>query len=290
MKSIPGDPFTSEQEMPKEILDSLYAHYGFDKPLYVQFFKYLKGIATFNLGPSYVYEGKMVGSIIKEAFPISAFIGLQAILIALIFGISLGVIAAIKQNKWVDRFILILSVSCVSIPSFLLATLLQYVLSIKLSLFPIARWGTYWHTVLPTLALAATPMAFILKMIRANLIDIYKMNFIKLAHAKGLSNMQILIKHALPNAILPVISYLGPITAYVLTGSFIIEKIFGIPGMGQWLIISIHNRDYTMIMGFTIFYSTVLMLSVFLVDLLYSWIDPRIQLKNETKNFEIPLP
>ena len=166
----------------------------------------------------------------------------------------------------------------ISVPSFILATFLQYLLAMKLDLLPVARWGTFSQTIMPALSLAALPLAFIARLTRANMVEILSLDYIQTAKSKGLNSFQIVWKHALRNALLPVVTYLGPLTAAVLTGSFAVEKIFGIPGLGQWFVMSITNRDYTVIMGTTIFYSAILMLSVFIVDILYSLIDPRIRL------------
>ncbi|MEI6242199.1 MAG: ABC transporter permease [Chlamydiota bacterium] len=284
MKSIPGDPFLQEKFIPKEILDSLRAHYGLDQPLLIQYGKYMKGIVTWNLGPSFVYEGRTVNEIIGEGFPVSALLGLEALFLSLFFGILFGSIAAMKKGSKTDHFFSIFALIGISVPSFLLATLLQYLFALKLGLFPIARWGTFLHTVLPAFALAAMPTAFIAKLVRVNLIEVLQQDYIKMAYAKGLSSVQIVMRHALRNAMLPVLAYLGPLMAQILTGSFVVEKIFGIPGLGQWLILSISNRDYTLILGLTIFFSFLLMSIIFAIDLVYEWVDPRIRLNHSSKS------
>lgn len=278
MKAIPGDPFTQEKALPKEILDSLYRHYKLDDPLIVQYGNYLKSIVTWDLGPSFKYKARTVNEIIRSGFPVSAVLGIEAVTIALILGITLGTIAALRQHKWQDYLAMVLAVIGISVPSFILAAFLQYLLSIKLDLFPVARWGTFQQSVLPALSLAALPTAFIARLTRANMIEVLSMDYIKTAHAKGISRSTVIFKHALRNSLLPIVTYLGMLTANILTGSFIIEKIFGIPGLGQWFINSITNRDYTVIMGITVFYSIILLTTIFLVDLIYAWIDPRIKL------------
>jgi oligopeptide transport system permease protein len=282
MKSIPGDPFIQAQEIPKETLENLYRYYGLDKPLYIQYLKYLKGIITADLGPSYVYEGRTVNQIIRDGFPVSMAIGVQALIISLFFGISLGSIAALKKNQWQDSFVMFIAILGISIPNFLLATFLQYFFSIKIKIFPVARWGTFIHSILPVLSLAAMPTAFIARLTRTNLIEVLEQDYIKTAYAKGLNSFQVIIKHGLRNAIIPVVSYLGPITTYVLTGSFVIEKIFAIPGLGQWLILSISNRDYTVILGITVFFSSLLITLIFTTDIIIGFLDPRIK-KNYKK-------
>ena len=281
MKAIPGDPFTQEKALPKEILKSLYEHYKLNDPWYVQYSHYLKSVATWNFGPSFKYRGRSVNDIIKNGFPISATLGLEAMTLSITFGILLGTVAALKQNKWQDYSAMIIAVIGISVPSFILASFLQYFLAIKLDLFPVARWGTFQQSVLPAISLAALPTAFIARLTRSNMIEVLSMDYIKTAHAKGLSNKVVIVKHALKNACLPIVTYIGILTVNILTGSFIIEKIFGIPGLGQWFINSITNRDYTVIMGITVFYSIILLSSIFLVDLTYSWIDPRIKIEKE---------
>jgi oligopeptide transport system permease protein len=280
MKSIPGDPFIQEQEIPQEILTSLYKHYGLDQPLYIQYLKYLKGFFTCDLGPSYIYQGRTVNQIIQESFFISMTLGLQALVLAIFFGITFGSFAALKKNRWPDTLAILIAIIGISMPNFLLSTLLQYFFSIKMKLLPVARWGTFAHTILPSIALAAMPTAFIARLIRNNMVEILEQDYIKTAYAKGLNHFQVIVCHGLRNALIPVISYLGPIATYVLTGSFVIERIFGIPGLGQWLIHSISDRDYTVIMGLTVFFSVLLMSIVLITDIIIAFLDPRIKLLN----------
>jgi oligopeptide transport system permease protein len=281
MKAIPGDPFAQEQEIPREILASLHKHYGLDQPLYIQYLKYLKGFITCDLGPSYIYEGRSVNAIIKDGFFISMSLGIQAVVLALSLGILFGSIAALKKNKVSDNLVMIIATLGVALPNFLLATLLQYFFAIKFKILPVARYDSFFHGILPVIALAAMPTAFIARLVRSNMIEVLGQDYIKTAYAKGLKQYQVIIKHGLPNAILPVISYLGPVTTYIITGSFVIEKIFGIPGLGQWLILSVSNRDYTVIMGLTVFFSVILISIVFATDILCGIIDPRIRIKKE---------
>lgn len=278
MKLIPGDPFGEEQTLRRDMQEALEKQYGLDRPLVVQYGDYLTHLLKGELGYSFKYPGVSVINVIQEGFPISARLGLQAFCLALFLGIALGTLSALKSNLWEDRSILILTTLGLSIPSFILATLLQYVLAIYFPIFPIARWGTFAQTILPSLALSASPLAFIARLTRAGLLEVLKTDYIKLARAKGLPFRYWLWKHALRNALLPVLSYLGPLLANVLVGSFIIEKIFSIPGLGQWLVNSVANRDYALIMGLTLFYSLILLTTVFLVDLIYGYWDPRIRL------------
>jgi oligopeptide transport system permease protein len=281
MHAIPGDPFIGDRVIPQEVLDSLYAHFGLDQPLWVQYLRYLQGLLHGELGPSIVYPGRSVNQFIAEGFPVSARLGLQALFLAIPSGILLGTWAALKRGQWQDTTAMVISTLGVSIPNFVLSTLLQYLFSIKLHLLPVARWGSFDHTILPTLALAALPTAFIARLTRSNMVEVLQQDYIRTAQAKGLPLFQIALRHGLRNALLPVITYLGPVTSHILTGTFMIEKIFAIPGLGQWMIHSINGRDYPMILGLTVFFSSFLMLSLFLVDLAYSWLDPRIRLRKE---------
>lgn len=278
MHMIPGDPFIGERVIPQEVLDSLYAHYGLDQPLWIQYLKYLKGLLHGELGPSIVYPGRSVNQFIKEGFPISAQLGIQALSIALPLGVFLGTFAAMRRGKWQDHALMALSTLGVSVPSFVLSPLFQYLFSVKLHWLPVARWEGFEHTILPTLALSALPTAFIARLTRSNMVEVLGKDFIKTALAKGLPPTRVALTHGLKNALLPVLTYIGPVASSILTGSFIIEKIFAIPGLGQWMILSISGRDYPMIMGLTVFFSSFLMVSVFLVDLFYKALDPRIEI------------
>ncbi len=278
MHLIPGDPFIGDRVIPEEVLRSLYAHYGLDQPIWVQYGKYLKGVFHFDLGPSIVYQGRTVNQFIREGFPISAQLGLQALFFSIPCGILLGTWAAIKRTEWQDSFAMVISTLGVSVPNFVLSSLLQFIFCVKLHLLPVARWGSFEHTILPTIALAAMPTAFIARLIRSNMVEVLQQDYIRTALAKGLPLFRISLYHGLRNAILPVITYLGPVATQILTGSFMIEKIFAIPGLGQWMIHSINGRDYPMIMGLTIFFSSFLMISMFLIDILYSLLDPRIRI------------
>lgn len=276
MKAIPGDPFSSEKGMPVEIMQALQKHYGLLDPWYVQYGRYMKSILTWDLGPSFKYKGRSVNAIINEGFPVSATLGAVALCLAIGTGILLGTLAALHRNKWQDYACMLTAVIGISVPSFILATLLQYVFALKLGLFPAALWGSWEHIALPALALAALPTAFIARLTRSGMLEVMQLDFIKTARAKGLSHYKIVVRHALRNALLPVVTYLGQLTVNILVGSFIIEKIFGIPGLGQWFVSSVSNRDYTVIMGTTVFYSIILLSAMLLVDILYTKIDPRI--------------
>lgn len=276
MHAVPGDPFSEDQPIPQEIINAMMTHYGLDQPWYIQYGHFLKGLVTFDLGPSYKYQGRSVNAIIAQNFPVSLCLGLEALCIALACGLTLGTIASLKHSKWQDHLAMIFSVVGISVPSFILATMLQYLFSMKLGILPVARWGTFSHTILPALALAAMPTAFIARLTRASMIEVLEQDYIQTAKAKGVGTLQLICRHALKNSLLPVMSYIGYLSASILTGSFVVEKIFAIPGLGQWFVQSVMNRDYTVIMAVTLFYSAILMVSSFVVDILYGFLDPRI--------------
>jgi len=282
MHAIPGDPFTQDQALPKEILEAMQAHYGLDKPLLVQYAGYMKGLLTFDFGPSLKYQDRTVTDVIREGFPVSGLLGLEALFLSFVFGILFGSLSALHRGGWQDKLLMIVSILGISIPSFIIATFLQYTFAMKLSFFPIARWGSFAHTVLPAFALSALPCAFIARLSRSGMIEVLQQDYIQTAKSKGLSPYLIIIRHVLRNALLPVFAYLGPLSASILTGGFAVEKIFGIPGLGQWFVTSISNRDYPVIMGITIFYAAFLLTSVLVMDIISSLIDPRIQINSET--------
>lgn len=278
MQAAPGDPFLQEQAIPDEIMKSMYKHYGLDQPWYIQYVRYLKGLITWNLGPSFKYEGRTVNDIIQEGFPVSFILGVEAIFISVFSGILLGTIAAVRRGRWQDHLSMIVAVIGISVPNFIMATFLQFLFAMKFDILPVARWGSFAHSILPALSLAALPTAFIARLTRANMVEVLEQDYVQTARSKGLSEIRVVFKHVLKNSLLPVISYLGPLSSAIITGSFIVERIFGIPGLGGWFVTSITNRDYTVIMGVTVFYSALLMVSVFLVDIFYKLIDPRIQI------------
>lgn len=277
MKSIPGDPFQQEQALPTEIYQALRSHYGLNDPLPVQYFRYIKQLTTFDFGPSFIYKGQNVDSIIRQSFPTSALLGATALALALPIGLLIGILAASKQHAWQDSCISIAGMIGISIPSFVVATLLQYTLAIKLGFFPIARWESFSHLILPALSLSVLPAAFIARMTRIKMIEENKQGYVKTARAKGLSETKIILTHTLRNIMIPILSYLGPLTASIMTGSFIIEKIYGIPGLGYWFVTSVSNRDYPMIMGVTVFYCAFLLLAAFVADMISFYLDPRLK-------------
>jgi len=282
MHAIPGGPFTTEKKLPPQVKASIEAKYHLDDPVWKQYGDYLGGVITGDLGPSYKYEGRSVNDIISDAFPISAQLGLLSLMVAVAGGIAAGAISAMRPNGIVDYAVTILSTIGISVPTFIIGAVLVYVVGFELVCFPVALWRGPSYMVLPVLTLAAQPMAFIARLTRSGLLDVYQQEYIRTARAKGLSSWTILTRHALGNAILPVITYLGPLAASLLTGSFIVETIFAIPGLGQYFVTSIYNRDYTVILGITIFYSALVVFLNILVDMIYPLIDPRVTTEEGT--------
>lgn len=281
MHAIPGGPFTAEKSLLPYVLHSIEERYKLNDPLYKQYGDYLCNLVQGDLGPSFKYPGRSVNDIIKDGFPVSFKLGIEAILIAIIIGIPAGILAGVKKDKWQDRAVNFFTTLGVAVPSFVVAALLIYVLSTKLHLLPAAMWNGWRYEIMPALALSGMPMSFIARLTRSSMLDILSQDYIKTARAKGLSWSKVLIKHALPNSLIPVVTYLGPMTASILTGSFVIETIFAIPGLGQYFVTSIYNRDYTVILGVTIFYSVIVIVLNMVVDLLYPLLDPRIKIGEE---------
>ena len=282
MHAIPGGPFTTEKKLPPQVKASIEAKYHLDDPVWKQYGDYLGGVMTGDLGPSYKYEGRSVNDIISDAFPISAQLGLLSLMVAVVGGIAAGAISAMRPNGIVDYAVTVLSTIGISVPTFIIGAVLVYVVGFELGWFPVALWRGPSYMVLPVLTLAAQPMAFIARLTRSGLLDVYQQEYIRTARAKGLDSWTILTRHALGNAILPVITYLGPLAASLLTGSFIVETIFAIPGLGQYFVTSIYNRDYTVILGITIFYSALVVFLNILVDMIYPLIDPRVTTEEGT--------
>lgn len=291
LHQLPGDPFQGEKAIPPQIKANLMAKYDLDKPLSIQYLTYLKQLSKGDLGLSMKERGRSVNSVIKNSFPVSADLGLRAILFGLIVGIPLGIFSALFRNKLIDRFSMIIAVIGISVPSFIIAGLLQlYAVNIhkeilinKLHL-PLGRilltgWDSPAKKILPVIALGLFIVAEIARLMRSKMIEIMEQDYIKLAIAKGVSPLKIVLTHALRNALLPIITIISPTIAGVLTGSFVIETMFGIPGLGKYYIGSIIDRDYTMVLGVTIFYAAFLILMMIIMDLVYALVDPKIKIE-----------
>ncbi len=278
LRLAPGGPFDTERQLPREVLENLQRRYHLDQPLYDQFIVWVKSTLVGDFGESIQYGGRAVTQIIADSLPQSFLLGFFALVFALLIGIPMGSIAAVKKGEWIDHILMFLAVSGLNIPSFLLATLLISIFSLKLGWFPPALWEGPSSMILPVLALALRPTAMVSRMIRTSMLDALSADYIRTAESKGLSQWVILFKHALKNSVIPVIALLGPLSANLITGSFVIEVIFQIPGMGKYFVHAVLNRDYALVMGVTLIYGVILITLNLLVDLLSAWVDPRIQL------------
>lgn len=278
MHQLPGDPFTSTKKLDPQIMENLEARYGLDKPLIVQYGTFLKNTAKFDFGLSLKYRNRSVNDMIYDGFPKSLTLGLSAVAIGLVFGLSFGVIAALNNKGFFDYFVIIMAVVGVSVPNFVFASLFQYFMGREWGLFPVAGWKGPEYMVLPIVALGVRLIAQQARMMKTNMIEVMGSDYVKTAKAKGLTKTTVVMKHVIRNSILPIVTMLGPLIAGIVTGSFVIEKIFSIPGMGKFFVDAVNQYDYTLILGTTLFYAALLIFMVFLVDILYGFIDPRIRI------------
>ncbi len=281
MHLVPGGPFDQEKPLPPEIKANIDAKYHLDQPVLAQYLFYLKDLLRGDFGPSYKYLGRNVNDIIRDTFPVSMQLGLWAVLISVIIGVGAGTLAAARPRSWADHIGMLLATAGISFPSFVLGTFLIMIFSYRVHLFPAALWEGWRYGVLPAVTLALLPTAYIARLTRSSMLEVLHQDFIRTARAKGLGERQVLLKHALKNSITPVVSFLGPLTATLVTGSFVVEFIFSIPGMGRYFITAVTNRDYPLIMGVTLIYAVLIVVANIVVDLVYTWIDPRMRIKNE---------
>lgn len=279
MNLVPGGPFIAEKSISAQAQAAMKAKYGLDKPLIVQFKNYIVHALQGDFGLSLKQRGRTVTEIIVSKFPVSAKLGGISVLVALALGIPLGSVAALNRGKWADQLIIVIATLGIAFPSFVLCTVGLYLFGVNLKWLPTIGLTSPLHYILPVFALSFYPMAYITRLMRSSMLDVIGQDYMRTARAKGLSQFVSLFKHALRNAILPVVTYLGPMLAYTLTGSFIVEKIFVIPGLGGQFVGSILNRDYTVIMGTTIYLATLIIVLNVLVDIVYKLVDPRIQLQ-----------
>jgi oligopeptide transport system permease protein len=274
----PGGPFDNERTLPPEIEANLNARYHLDEPLAMQYARYLGSVLRFDFGPSFQYKDWTVNELISSGFPVSATLGLLAMALALVVGLSAGTYAALRQNSWIDYGVMTIAMTGISIPTFVVAPLLILVVALSLGWLPAGGWDwTPARMVMPVVTLALPLIAYISRLMRASLIEVLHSNFIRTARAKGLSERQVIFRHALKPAALPVISFLGPAIAGVLTGSVVVERIFTVPGLGSHFVQGALNRDYTLVLGVVVFYGMLIIALNFLVDLIYAWLDPRIR-------------
>jgi len=276
VRILPGDPFTSEKITP-EIKANMMKYYGLDKPLPVQYATYMGNLLKGDMGYSLRYKNREVNNIIADAFPASAELGIRSLVFSVSVGLILGIIAALNHNKGWDYASMVIAVIGVSVPSFVVGALIQYLFGIKWKILPVAQWKSFAHTIMPTFSLGLGTLALIARLMRTSMLEVVGQDYIKTAKAKGLSPAQVTVKHQIRNAILPVVTVLGPLVAALLTGTFVVEQIFAIPGLGRHYVLSIQNLDYTMVMGLTIFFGAFLVLMNFLVDIAYGLVDPRIR-------------
>lgn len=277
MHAVPGGPFMSEKAITKEAQAALEAKYGLDKPLGVQYVTYLKDIVTrFDFGPSLKQRGRQVIDIIGDGLRTSAKLGLIAAALAVVVGVVLGAVAALRRNTLVDKFIMVLTTAFISMPSFIMGSFLLLFLSVKLGWFP-ANGSTAAGLVLPVVTLSLSPMANITRLTRSSMLDVLGQDYIRTAKAKGVSGSKIIFGHALKNSLIPVLTYIGPMLAFIVTGSMVVEQIFAVPGIGRQFVSSITNRDYTMIMGTTIVLASLIVIMNLVTDILYKVVDPRIE-------------
>ncbi|MCM2973127.1 oligopeptide ABC transporter permease OppB [Larsenimonas suaedae] len=279
MRAAPGGPFDGERQLPPEIEANLKAAYHLDEPLPMQYLRYMGNLAQGDFGPSFKYKDFSVTELIMQGFPVSLEIGGLAIGLALLIGLPLGVIAALKRNSTIDYLVMSLALGGIAVPNFVIAPIMALVFGVLLGWLPAGGWngGALPNLVLPVIALSIQQIAYIARMMRASMIETMGSHFIRTARAKGLSEVQVVLRHALRPSLLPVVSYLGPAIAAIVTGSVVIEQIFGIPGIGRYFVQGALNRDYTLVMGTVVFYGALIVLMNLLVDLLYSALDPQIR-------------
>lgn len=286
IRLAPGGPFDFDKTLPAEIQASLEQKYHFDKPLYVQFGYYLSDLLKGDLGPSFQYVNYTVTELIRQGFPISLQLGLSAMLLAVLIGCSAGMIAAYKQNSRYDYILMSLSMTGISVPNFVMAPILILFFSITLAWLPAGGWegGALKNQILPIITLALPQIAYLARITRGSMLDVLRANYIRTAFSKGMPVHIVLFRHALKPTLLPVVSYLGPAIAGIITGSIVVEQIYGIPGLGRYFVQGALNRDYTLVMGVVIFYGVLIVLLNLLVDLLYGWLDPQIRLRKHANH------
>jgi oligopeptide transport system permease protein len=279
MRAAPGGPFDEERALPPEIEANLQAAYGLDQPVTVQFGRYLGGLVRGDLGPSFRMKDFTVAELIGRGLPVTLAIGAAALLLGLAFGIPLGLVAGLRQNGWADHAVMAIALLGIAVPNFVVAPVLALVFGLYLGWLPVAGWetGSPGHLVLPVITLALPLVAYLARLTRGSLLEVLQSPFIRTARAKGLEPGVILRRHALKPTLLPVVSFLGPAAAALLTGSLVVEQVFGLPGVGRYFVQGAINRDYTLVMGMVIFYATLILLLNLAVDLVYGWLDPRIR-------------
>lgn len=279
MRVAPGGPFDREKQLPPEIEANILKVYNLDKPLHEQYFSYIGNILQGDFGPSFKYLDFTVTDLILAGFPVSLRLGMAAILLAMVIGVTAGTIAALKQNSTFDYLVMGLAMTGIAIPNFVMAPLLALIFGVYLSWLPVAGWGegAMQYQILPVITLALPQIAYISRLTRGSMVETMNSNFIRTARAKGLAEKIVVVRHALKGGLLPVVSYLGPATAAVITGSVVIESIFDVPGIGRYFVTGALNRDYPVVMGVVIFYAVLIIALNLVVDLIYGFLDPRVK-------------
>jgi oligopeptide transport system permease protein len=275
-KALPGDPF-SDPKLTPQTRQQLYEKYGLDEPLYVQYAKYMANVAQGDLGNSFFYNSRPVTQMILARLPVSAFIGIQAVIFGLVVGMVLGIVAALWHNTIWDTLAVVLAILGIAVPSFVLAPVMQYWLGLKLGWFPVAFFESWIYSVLPSLALSVFVVSTVARFMRTEMLEVIGQDYITLAKAKGLSGLAVIIRHVLRNAMIPLVTVLAPLTIYIITGSLVIEQVFAVPGIGDQFVQSVVVNDYSMILGTTIFFSVLFISALLIQDILYGIIDPRIR-------------
>ena len=279
MHWVPGGPFDTEKILPPAIIANIEAKYHLDQPVGIQYLLYMKQLLQGDLGPSYKYIGRDVSDILRDTFPVSFTLGMCAVLVVLGMGLPAGIISAYWKNSLLDRSILLFAAMGISIPSFVLGAVSVWIFSHQWHLLPPALWEGPRYMILPAFALGAGFAGYIARLTRTTVLDVLSSDYIRTARAKGLTEFKILIKHVLINSIYPIVSVMGPLTAGLVTGSFVIEFVFSIPGMGRFFITAVTNRDYPLIMGVTLVYAVLIVVANIVVDIIYGWLDPRVSVK-----------
>jgi oligopeptide transport system permease protein len=275
-KLLPGTPFADDKLTP-QTRAQLFEKYGLDEPLYIQYAKYMVNVAQGDLGNSYYFEDRPVSQMILSRFPVSMFIGVQAVIFGIVVGLALGIVAALRHNTIWDTLAVMIAVIGVSVPTFVLGPVLQYWLGLKLGLFPIAFFESWWHSVLPSLVLSVFVVSTVARFVRTEMLEVMGQDYITLARAKGLSGLAVIIRHVLRNALIPIVTVLAPLTIYLVTGTLVVEQIFAVPGIGEQFVTSVFVNDYSMILGTSLFFSVLFILALLIQDISYGIIDPRIR-------------
>ena len=281
MHAVPGGPFSpaEERKVPKSVMEKMEEKFGLNEPLSVQYVNYLKSIAQGDLGFSFKQSDVTVNELISRGFPVSAKVGLVAIVVALIIGMLLGITSAIKRGKWADWASMIFATVGISIPNFVITVLMLFLFAVVLKLLPTYGLSSWKHYILPVIGLAFGPIAYIARLMRSSMLEVMRQDYILTARAKGVPEYRVIFKHALKNAIIPIVTYLGPLVAALLTGSFIVERVFSIPGIGRDFVTGISDRDYSVILGLTVFLGLFIIVANFIVDVLYAIIDRRVKIE-----------